>query len=1235
MLTNFRTKHTVLIYMVLAGLMILFALFYSNRYIKKKNHHRFTQHFQKVLHGKEKITDQLLIHLEEELTKKGYDSTFYDEDEKEFLDKKGIILLIYENTKLVYWSNNSIPMVEYFEQTKFDEKVKFYGNGWYEVQTRKFSDLILIGLSRLKSEYNFENEFLRNEFQEDYEIPNEVEIVFTEDADNKVYSREGDYLFSLKYPSIFEPHESDIIIITIIYLLALVFIIVATYHAYVKILVFYKWKYLLLFGFIVDILIIRFLIFYFEVPSILYASKLFSPTLFANSMLLPSLGDFLVNAVVLLTISFVIYKSINIRRVNFIYSEIKNILLFSTLITLLFLLFLSITYLLDSLIIDSSISFNLNAISSIDQYSVIGFFIFGFLIISFIFITLNIAQIAIKYSDKAKTFIFALALLHIIFFIICFFFLKCNTIFLIFLFIYVLSFWIIKKSRTVNIRFSSTVFFIIFFSIYSTYILYQSNLFNEHEARKIIAHKLAEDKDPELEYIFSSIRNSVRSDTTLNQVVKQYMTVPNDLSIEIADYLEKNHFTGYWKKYDLLFTVCDSSRILDIQPENYLINCFDYFQTKIDNYGFETDCEDLYYLRSEAENEKYVGVLDFSDSAYSLKIYVEIFSKFIPKGLGYPELLVDANSKKSNDWSKYSWAKYVDGKLIYRFGKYFYSINLSNYGDQFDQDGFFDRNGYNHFYYPTDEHTVLILSNKNPGLLNIVAPFSYIFIFYGILVFFIFLILRTPFEIKLLEFNFRKRLQLFITSLILISFFFVGIGSMFYIISLNDNKNNDILSEKTHSVLIELEHKLADMEGLTPDMEPYLSGLLYKFSLVFFSDINLYDLDGTLLATSRPEIFNKQLISNKMNSSAFNYMGNYKKSLFMHNESIGEYKYLSAYLPFRNEQNNLIAYLNLPYFAKQDELTNEISTYLVAFINIYVILIAFAIFIALLISNYITKPLQLIKEKISRLKLGRTNEKIDWKKNDEIGSLVLEYNRMVEELSNSAELLAKSERESAWREMAKQIAHEIKNPLTPMKLSVQYLQKAWDDKTPDWDKRLKRFTQTIVEQIESLSIIATEFSDFAKMPKSKFEKTEVIEVIKNSIGLFKNTTPINIELNYTENYYVLADREQLLRVFNNLIKNAIQAIPQPENGLIEIEVEQDLNIVVITFKDNGKGIPKEQREKVFYPNFTTKSGGMGLGLAMVKNIVQNAGGEITFESEEDLGTTFIVALPSYNLESIQ
>jgi nitrogen fixation/metabolism regulation signal transduction histidine kinase len=213
--------------------------------------------------------------------------------------------------------------------------------------------------------------------------------------------------------------------------------------------------------------------------------------------------------------------------------------------------------------------------------------------------------------------------------------------------------------------------------------------------------------------------------------------------------------------------------------------------------------------------------------------------------------------------------------------------------------------------------------------------------------------------------------------------------------------------------------------------------------------------------------------------------------------------------------------------------------------------------------------------------------------------------------------------------MAKQIAHEIKNPLTPMKLSVQYLQKAWEEKAPDWEQRLKRFTQTLVEQIESLSSIASEFSDFAKMPKSNFEKIDLTKTIENVISLFKASNQIRFEFSCRDQHYVWADSEQLQRVFINLTNNSIQAITEPEKGLIRITVEKDAGFHVIRFADNGKGIPSDQKKKVFYPNFTTKSGGMGLGLAMVKNIIQNSNGEITFDSEEGKGTTFIIALPVY------
>jgi len=262
------------------------------------------------------------------------------------------------------------------------------------------------------------------------------------------------------------------------------------------------------------------------------------------------------------------------------------------------------------------------------------------------------------------------------------------------------------------------------------------------------------------------------------------------------------------------------------------------------------------------------------------------------------------------------------------------------------------------------------------------------------------------------------------------------------------------------------------------------------------------------------------------------------------------------------------------------------------------------------------------------LRYRKTDEKIEWNKQDEIGGLVNEYNRMVDELAASAELLAKSERESAWRQMAQQVAHEIKNPLTPMKLSVQYLQKAWNEKTPDWDDRLNRFTQTIIEQIDSLSVIASEFSNFANMPRSHIAKEDMIEIINNSIELFNNTTKINFTLESQQPCMVIVDREQMLRVYNNLIKNSIQAIPNPDEGAIKIAINKNNAEYLIRFSDNGIGIPEDQKGKVFYPNFTTKSSGMGLGLAMVKSIIENAGGSISFESEPGKGTSFYISLPA-------
>jgi nitrogen fixation/metabolism regulation signal transduction histidine kinase len=299
-----------------------------------------------------------------------------------------------------------------------------------------------------------------------------------------------------------------------------------------------------------------------------------------------------------------------------------------------------------------------------------------------------------------------------------------------------------------------------------------------------------------------------------------------------------------------------------------------------------------------------------------------------------------------------------------------------------------------------------------------------------------------------------------------------------------------------------------------------------------------------------------------------------------------------------------------------------------AFINIYVFLIIIGFFIGLIVSNYITRPLRLLTVKLGNLTFGKSNEKLAWRRNDEVGKLVEEYNRKIDELAKSAEMLAQSERESAWREMARQIAHEIKNPLTPMKLSVQYLQKSWEEKSPDWEQRISRFTSTMIEQIESLSFIASEFSDFARMPDPKKEKLELNKIIRDAIDLYKNTGNISISLESdTPEAHLIADRKQLFRVFTNLLNNSVEAIGDLKEGRVRINIKTQNNRHIVTITDNGSGIPDDQAGKIFQPNFTTKSGGMGLGLAIVKNIIMASGGEITFRSEPTLGTVFTLSFP--------
>ena len=536
--------------------------------------------------------------------------------------------------------------------------------------------------------------------------------------------------------------------------------------------------------------------------------------------------------------------------------------------------------------------------------------------------------------------------------------------------------------------------------------------------------------------------------------------------------------------------------------------------------------------------------------------------------------------------------------------------------------------------YRPSKDSLIVLSSPAVTMLDLAIFFSYTFMVYFLIITVVVIMIRLPLAKDILVPNFKNKIQFSMMSLLFISLILIGSGTLFFNKRQYFKKHNEIISEKLQSITNQLSQEFDREKKIDLQWRKYpynnLNDLLINTSNTFYIDVNLYDPEGNLIATSRPEIFEKGLIGSKMNAKAYAALVNEMKADVIHNEKIGNLDYISAYIPLKNKDNNLLAFINLPYFTRQEELTREVSTMVVAAVNIYVLLLLITFLIAVFISRKITTPLRFIQMKFSEIKLGQQYEKINYNTNDEIGGLVNEYNRMVSELEKSIEMLAKSERESAWREMAKQIAHEINNPLTPMKLSVQHLQRAWVDKNEKFGTYLDRISKTLIDEIDNLSAIATEFSNFAKMPKATNEPLDLVTKLNNVINLFSNDNVVfQVNMNSIESAPIFADKEQISRVFINLFKNAIQSVEKNTTPQIDIHLITNETWNEVRIKDNGKGIPIEMRDTLFRPNFTTKTSGMGLGLAIVKNIVESAGGTITYETEENKGTCFIVKLPVY------
>ncbi|WP_428831868.1 sensor histidine kinase [Flavobacterium algoritolerans] len=477
------------------------------------------------------------------------------------------------------------------------------------------------------------------------------------------------------------------------------------------------------------------------------------------------------------------------------------------------------------------------------------------------------------------------------------------------------------------------------------------------------------------------------------------------------------------------------------------------------------------------------------------------------------------------------------------------------------------------------------------------------------------------------------RIRIFLSMIVLIIMASVLLASISIIQFKNEAKEyhqerlerkEDAIKEHINYVLSTTTYPLT-----TENLGLIFKDKIHELAQIHSIEINIYSLDGKLLKSSK-ESFSVDKVAPPIPKYILKLVRSSIEKRYVDIKTIDGNKNRSAFSQIKDDKFKPLGILNLPYVEDDGYYENELKSFLIRLGQVYSFMLIVAFALAYFLSSYITKSLKTISDKLSETSLNQKNEKIVLEASSkEINLLIKAYNGMVDELEKSAIKLAQSEREEAWREMAKQVAHEIKNPLTPMRLTVQSFQRKFDPTDPNVKQKMNDYSETLIQQIDTMSAVASAFSNFASMPAQQNETLNVVEVVELAMDIF-NEEYIEFQSDSPEIISKI-DRTQLIRIITNLAKNAIQSIPeQQENKSIVVSVKKELNNVLITVADNGIGIQPKDIDRIFEPKFTTKSSGMGLGLGIIKNIIENYKGTITFETEFGKGTTFIVSLPIIN-----
>ncbi len=1048
------------------------------------------------------------------------------------------------------------------------------GPSWYIIKIEKKENIKVIAGILIKTQYITENTLLQNSNNPHLHLDN---IYTTEplyiDNSHIVHTLDGEPFFSVVETRPLLSHSKMMILRWIAFILTIFAVLVHLYRNRNK-------K-----TFTISLIIIAILsAFSFYITSQMPPVKdIFSPMLYADGRMFNSLAEIMnihFYIFVYVLAIFICRKQIirNIKSSSKVARRLKTGIFVALALGLALFIHLS----LRSIIMNSTIILNLTRINQITIYSIIVYLLYAFLFVALLLILYIIVSVT---THK-------------------------------------------KGSILFSPKYILTYIFII--SLYTVTTVISRGFLKECNTVRTLTGRLVLEQDMNLEIQLQTIEKAIIQDP----LIKGLIGIRNTEEM-ILNRLMENYFWNIFTKYNIKITVCgEHDRIITDKYPRPVI-CHNHFRSIINRYGIPlNESSAFYYLDYFRDKISYLGAFSIirGDARYDL--YIELDSKDTRNNSGYPSLLVNNEDQDRVQVPfPYSYAKYYQGNLTTHAGNYNFAVsyNLKNIKRGFS-------------YTTVDDHILFFNKYLNDNMIVISRPsrhftqnliyFSYIFLLYALILMGSSRVFRKQKQnsvFRISKGSLRMKLTLLVSVLLVLALVFMAFASVAFIYSYITENNRSIMEKKLVSVQSSLSKMAQNSDKYDELNTTEMFQAMDQTSSNMLVDINLFDPLGRLIRSTKPIVFNEYLVSTRMNPTAYNELIFKKKMHSIQEENISKLEYYSLYTPIYNENGTLLAIANIPYFAINSTLKYDAQTIIAGIINLYILLIIGALLISFTVANSISKPLQTISKSMEEMDLKQKKEHIDYKGNDELGLLVKTYNQMIDDLDKSTRELARSEREHAWREMARQIAHEIKNPLTPMRLSIQHLIRMKQTGLGNWEEKFDAVSQSLLEQIEILSNTASEFSSFAKFYVEDIEPVDITDILLKQIALFDNNNE-SIEFifdNKVGKVTCLSRRGQITRVFVNLISNAVQAMDDVSGEKICITLSyHDKENIRIDIEDSGSGVSEENLHRLFTPNFTTKTAGTGLGLAICKNIITENHGTIRYERSERFGgANFIITLP--------